>query len=198
MGTCIHLVRHGTHEEFGRVLSGRAGTASLSASGREQALGLANWTRGMSIAAIQSSPRQRTVETAQIIAALLSLDVERVDALDELDFGAWNGRAFAELEGDALWRDWNMRRSQASPPGGEKMGQAVDRAVTHLEGLAQRWPDQSLLCVTHCDVIRGVLARYLGLSLDNILRFDIDPGSISTVVVESWGGRVKRLNEVPA
>lgn len=198
MGACIHLVRHGTHEDYGRVLSGRAGNASLSDGGREQALGLARWACGMNIAAVQSSPRRRTVETAQIIAASLSLEIEGVDALDELDFGHWNGRAFAELEGDALWREWNRHRSRASPPGGEGMGQAVDRAVAHLRIVARRWPEQNLLCVTHCDIIRGVLAYYLGLSLDNLLRFDIDPGSVSTVVVEPWGGRVTRMNEVPA
>jgi broad specificity phosphatase PhoE len=49
--------------------------------------------------------------------------------------------------------------------------------------------------VTHCDIIRGVIAHYLGLSLDNILRFDVEPASISTIEINRWGGRVRSINE---
>jgi broad specificity phosphatase PhoE len=52
-----------------------------------------------------------------------------------------------------------------------------------------------VLCVSHCDIIRGVLAHYLGLSLDNVLRFDIDTASLSALVLDGGGGRVTALNE---
>ena len=54
------------------------------------------------------------------------------------------------------------------------------------------------MLVTHCDIIRGVIAFYLGLSLDHILRFDIDPGSVSTIEVGAGQARIIRINEVPA
>ena len=43
-----------------------------------------------------------------------------------------------------------------------------------------------------------MIAHYLELSFDNLLKFDIQPGSISTVLLGPSGGRVTRLNEVPA
>lgn len=49
--------------------------------------------------------------------------------------------------------------------------------------------------VSHCDIIRGLIAYYLGLPLDNLLRFDIDPASVSRLVVGSWGARVMSMNE---
>jgi broad specificity phosphatase PhoE len=52
--------------------------------------------------------------------------------------------------------------------------------------------------VSHSDIIRGVIAHYLGLGLDNMLRFDVDLGSVSTLVVGNWGGRLTRLNWVAA
>ena len=75
------------------------------------------------------------------------------------------------------------------------MGEAVARAVAGVEELAADHPDQVIAAVSHCDIIRGVIAHYLGLPLDNMLRFDIDPASVSRLVVGSWGARVMSVNE---
>jgi ribonuclease H / adenosylcobalamin/alpha-ribazole phosphatase len=196
--TTFHLVRHGTHGEFGRLLSGRSGASPLSNKGRVQAAGLADWPGMGLLNAIHASPRARAVETASIIAAARGVDIVIVADLDEVDFGEWNGLAFAELESDPRWHEWNVCRSTSRAPGGETMGAAVERAVHHMERFAAEHPGATLLCVTHCDIIRGVVAHYLGLSLDNLLRFEVDPGSITTMVIDPNGGRVTRLNEVPA
>lgn len=186
------------HGECGQLLSGRVGSSTLTAQGRMQATGVAA-SRGLGKPdAIHASPRHRTVETASIIAQFLKMPVKIVPELDEIDFGLWSGQSFSELEHDPNWHDWNSRRSTSSTPAGETMGGAVARVVRHMEVQADQRPGGTILCVTHCDIIRGVVAHYLGLSLDNLLKFDVDPGSISTVVLGPAGGCVTRLNEVPA
>ena len=75
------------------------------------------------------------------------------------------------------------------------MSEAVARAVDGLEGIAADHADRMIAAVSHCDIIRGVIAHYLGLPLDNMLRFDIDPTSVSRLVVGSWGARVMSVNE---
>jgi ribonuclease H / adenosylcobalamin/alpha-ribazole phosphatase len=191
----VHLVRHCAHGDVGRVLSGRCTGGPLSAEGRAQARWLAGrFARGEPIAAIHSSPRLRARETACAIAERLELEVQIVPALDELDFGAWTGRRFEELEGDPGWTQWNTARATAATPGGETMAQATARAVAHVEELAGSEWAGAVLCVSHCDVIRGVVANYLGLGLDRLLAFDVDPGSVSTLLVGGWGGRVLTLN----
>jgi hypothetical protein len=35
----------------------------------------------------------------------------------------------------------------------------------------------------------------LGLSLDNLLRFDVDPASVSRITIGNWGTRVMSINE---
>lgn len=185
------------HSEFGHVLSGRMGGAALTPTGRAQAEGVAGWHGFQGLSVIHASPRRRAVETAAIVAAAKAVEVEIVADLDEVDFGSWNGRNFAELDQDPHWHDWNRRRSSICTPGGETMGQAVSRTVRHLENIARTHPGATVLCVTHCDIIRGAIAHYLGLSLDNLLRFEIGPGSISTIVLGPSGGCVTRLNEVP-
>lgn len=196
-GLQVHLVRHGVHWEFGRVLSGRAGAATLVEEGRQQARRAASWIGSESPAAIYASPRARTRETAAIIAEATGLAFTIAPSLDEIDFGQWNGLAFAELEGDAAWGHWNSERSVARAPDGETMAEAIGRVVEWFNARRRQRDSGTIVCVTHCDIIRGVIAHYLGLSLDHILRFDVDPGSVSTIQWRDGSLIVVRVNEVP-
>jgi broad specificity phosphatase PhoE len=195
MSANVHLVRHCAHGDVGRVLSGRGGSAALTAEGRAHARWLGGlFARGEAVAAIHASPQLRAQQTAQAIAGRVGVPVETIDGLDELDFGEWTGHSFADLEDDPRWRHWNAARDVAAIPGGETMQAAASRAVAHVDAIAQRDRDGAILCVSHCDIIRGVVAHYLGLGFDRMLAFDIDPGSVSTLIVGRWGGRVSALN----
>lgn len=192
MSSVVLLARHATHGEVGKRLSGRSEIA-LSEEGRAEAGWLAERLRRYPIEAIHSSPRRRAFETAEIVAGRSSIEVQTVDALDEIDFGGWTGQSFTGLEEDPQWQRWNSARSAATPPGGESMAEAAGRAVAHVEAVA-RGKGLTLL-VTHCDIIRGVVAHYLGLVLDRMLRFDVNPASLTILDVGSRGGRLVALNE---
>jgi ribonuclease H / adenosylcobalamin/alpha-ribazole phosphatase len=190
------LVRHAAHSHLGSILSGRTPGIALSAEGRSQAGRLAQHCAGISIDRIQSSPVQRARETAAaIFVGRDGLEIELVPELDELDFGEWSGRSFVELARDPEWRDWNGARANAIAPGGESMAAAQARTWAHIEKTATARPGETIVMVTHCDIIRAVIAHVLGLSLDHILRFDIDPASVSRLAVGSWGAKVLTLNE---
>jgi broad specificity phosphatase PhoE len=49
--------------------------------------------------------------------------------------------------------------------------------------------------VSHCDPLRAVVAAWLGMPLDHLLRFDLDPASVSVAEAGDWGVRVRCLNE---
>lgn len=192
MTAVIHLVRHGAHAEAGRVLTGRGGDHPLAPIGADQARWAAERLRDVTL--VHTSPQRRTRETAAVIGAAFGQEPVLVDALNEVDFGDWTGRVIADLDGDPVWDQWNASRGSAQVPNGERMTDAVGRAVAHLDALGR--PDRSgaIVCVSHSDIIRGVVARYLGLSLDRMLSFDVDPGSITSLVVGDWGGRLLALN----
>ena len=149
----------------------------------------------VSLDQLHSSPLQRARETADAIAGDRALMVEVVEALDELDFGDWSGCAFLELEEDSRWHRWNTRRSAEVAPNGESMSQVQDRAWRHIAQTGLANPGHTIAMVTHCDVIRAVVAKTLGLSLDDILRFEIGPASVSRLAVGSWGAKLLSLNE---
>lgn len=195
MAGLIVLARHASHAELGRRLSGRSDIA-LSAAGRLEAARLAEKLDHLDVAAIHSSPTRRAVETAEIVAGRVDTDVNVVAALDEIDFGRWTGRSFDDLDADPDWRRWNAARGATTPPCGEGMASATARAVGHVEATAAAQRGSTLL-VSHCDIIRGIVAHYLGLALDLLLRFDVDPASLTTLEVTRSHGRVLTLNERP-
>jgi len=196
------LIRHAPHEQLGVSLSGRTPGLRLSAAGERQAAVLGAWLAGSAgaraIDRVQAGPLDRTMQTAQAIAAVAGRPVEPIAALDEIDFGAWTGRRFDQLPSDPAWSIWNTARSTAVAPNGESMAVAQARIVAHLEATARDRDGETIAMVSHCDMIRAALAWVLGLSLDRLLRFDIDPASVSTIVLGDWGGRVVRLNQAPS
>jgi broad specificity phosphatase PhoE len=196
MTATILLIRHASHVGLGEVLSGRAAGLSLSAVGAEQARELARRLEPEQIDAVHASPIERAQETAIAVARRRGLEVTTVEALNEVDFGRWCGRRFAELSEDPRWGEWNVRRSKVRAPEGETMSQVQQRAWEHVMDVGRSMAGQIVAMVTHCDVIRAVIAAILGLSLDHILRFDVAPASVSRLVAGEWGARVVSINEV--
>jgi probable phosphoglycerate mutase len=172
------LVRHAEHALLDQVLVGRMPGVSLTTRGRERARILARTLRRETIVLVQSSPRERCLETAEEICRALDLPCAIEHALDEIDFGAWNGARFAALENDPGWHSWNGMRSHARPPGGESMQEAQLRIVQHI-GATERRIAGAVVMVTHAEIIRAALLHERNLPLDSWSMISVAPGSIS-------------------
>ena len=194
MATTLLLIRHAAHDLLGKAVAGRASGLSLNAHGREEALQLAERLSTAPIAAVYSGPLERVRETAAPLAQRLGL-TPRVDAgLHEIDFGAWTGRTFAELDADAMWPVWVNRRSEAHPPGGETIPAVQRRIIDTIERLRRAHGAEMVALVSHGDVIKAALAAYLGMSLDGLERFDIAPASVSILACGDGWSKVTQLN----
>jgi len=195
--TVFHLLRHGEHGLLGRVLAGRMPGVGLTERGRAEIAAVAERLAGEPIAAIYSSPLQRTRESAEIVAARLGLGIEFHDDVIELDFGEWTGTTFDSIRADPRWEAWRTQRSLARIPGGESMRQVQRRAVDALLHINERHPHQTVVVVSHGDVIRSALLFALGMPLDSYNSIEISQGSISTIRIDAGGIRVLTLNERP-
>jgi broad specificity phosphatase PhoE len=193
------LVRHASHDLLGRVLAGRMPGVHLNARGRREAAWLRDRLAGPGGRpdVLVTSPLERSLETAGPIASALRLTPQVEPALGEMAFGEWTGRSFEELERVPAWRSFNVCRSAARVPGGETMLEAQARAVSALERLRECYGDATLAIVSHGDVLRAAVAHYLGLSIDLLHRFEIEPASITTLHVSAQDARLIRLNECP-
>ena len=195
MAATLFLLRHAAHARVGTTLCGRMPGVTLGEEGHRQAGALAERLGREGIEAVYSSPLERARETAAPIARRLGLEAREDDALTEIDFGRWTGRDFTGLQGDPEWDRWNTHRATARPPGGESMAEAQARALGGIERLRVRHPEGRIVAVSHCDVIKAVLAAILGTTLDGIERFEILPASISALALWPGGGKVLSMNE---
>ncbi|MER9585942.1 histidine phosphatase family protein [Mesorhizobium sp. M0051] len=196
MTTTFFLIRHAAHDHVGDYLAGRIAGIRLGETGKAQALRLARRMASEPIAAVFCSPRERTQETADPVAALCGTGTCIVcEELDEIDFGVWSGRTFEELSRDAAWRRWNDHRQEAMTPSGETMLDVQRRIGSLIERLRKRHQNKAIALVSHADVIKGAVCGVLGLSPGDCFRFDIDPASITTIVSGDWGSKLIRLNE---
>ena len=198
MTTTVFLIRHAAHGHLENTLTGRMEEVELTAEGMRQAERLGERLKKLPLMAVHSSPSLRAQQTAQAIARAHRLEVQTVDWLAEIDFGAWTGRSFAELDADPRWRNWNEQRGTAAAPDGETMLAVQERAWRHVAETAPKVGEAMGAMVSHCDVIRAVIAKALGLTLNNLLRFDIAPASVSKLAVGSWGETVISINEQAA
>jgi probable phosphoglycerate mutase len=135
-----YLVRHAENDLAGHTLAGRTPGTHLNARGREQATRLAEKLSTQSITRLFSSPMERARETAEPLALRLRLKIVIREAFNELNFGDWTGRKFAELESEEKWRHWNSYRLGIRAPNGEMMIEVQTRFVTEIERLRQEFP----------------------------------------------------------
>lgn len=195
MSTVFHLVRHADHGHLGRVLTGRMPGVHLSGTGRAQAAALARSMAGARLDALFSSPQVRALETAEFISAATRCTLRASEALDEIDFGRWAGQSFDLLEHDPDWHRWNAARDSARTPAGEGMAEVAARLLAFIDELSLAFPGGSICLVSHSDVIKSAVCRYLGKSFQAVHDFEIAPASVTTIAVDGGGGRVVSINE---
>jgi broad specificity phosphatase PhoE len=168
---------------------------ALNGDGRDEAARAAARLRDEGVVALYTSPVQRTRETADAIGAATGLAPAVDDRLIEIDFGDWTGAAFTDLDGDPDWRRWNEARSVARAPNGEDMAQVQDRLVRFVTDMQTRHPGGRVCAVSHADVIKALIAKALGFSLDRHWALEVSPGSVSVICAGDWGMKVLSVNE---
>lgn len=129
----------------------------LSDEGLEQArrLGL-RFAAHEPVAAVYSSDLQRTLQTAEPVAAALRLPVQPEPGLRERGFGVLEGLTVEEIIRDhaQVYRSWRARDlTYAVPGGGEPLGAFHQRVHEAMLRLAQRHLGQTVVLVTHGGVL---------------------------------------------
>lgn len=184
----ILLLRHAVTAETGRDLSGRLPGIHLSDVGTAMAEELRDSLVGTKLAAVYSSPIERCRETATIVAAPHGVRVRTRKGFVEADYGAWSGRSLASLRRLKAWQQLMAAPAHFRFPDGETLHEVQCRAVDAIEEIvaAHRPRDVVAVC-SHADVIRVLLAHYLGMPLDLVHRLDVRPASVSVLHLERNG-----------
>ena len=152
----IYIVRHGqTEQNLKKKLQGRS-NHPLTDLGREQASAVGDAFRdaGIVFDKVYTSPLDRAVETAKLVAGDVPIECE--DALIEMDYGPYEGTDLHDLppEVEEFFRDF---AHNPAPEGMEQLPDVVARAGEFLERLKAEAVDRHILLSTHAIAMKGLL-----------------------------------------
>jgi probable phosphomutase (TIGR03848 family) len=193
--TTLILIRHGDTDWIGKNLAGWLPDVHLNDRGKQQAEELPRRLAALDVAAIYSSPLERTIETAQPLARARNLRIHKINDLGEVKCGDWQGQALKALSAKKEWRIVQAAPSAFQFPNGESFRGTQSRAVGAIEKIVAGHAKDTIVAFSHGDVIKLIVAYYSGIALDNFQRIAISPASISVIELSPFGARLGRLND---
>jgi broad specificity phosphatase PhoE len=151
----VYLARHGetawtiSHQHTGRT------DLPLTPQGEAEARGLGQRLRGLTFAAVLTSPLKRAVRTCELAGFGSAAEIE--PDLMEWNYGAYEGRTSADIHAERP--DWQLFRDGA--PEGEspdQIGARADRVIHRVRAV-----DGNTLLFSSGHFLRVFTARWLGL-----------------------------------
>jgi broad specificity phosphatase PhoE len=199
------LVRHGeTHWNKDGLVQGGDSDIELNETGLEQARRLAALLKNEPITAILSSPLQRAVATAEVIASQHQLPVEIDQGLKELRVGDLEGISISNLRTtfSQFLLKWWQDGEAMKLPNGESLVDLQQRAWKVIEGLLDKHKtkpelnkDATAVVVSHYFVTLAIILKALNLPLDHFIKFKLDLGGVSILEFRDYGARLVTFND---
>jgi len=195
----VFFLRHGqTEASLERRFSGSI-DAPLSALGHEMAAAFAEHYDTVPWTAIYCSPMQRARDTVAPLAARVKMDVQVVDDLREIAYGAWEGILEEEVRRrwpvEYAW--WAADPATRSSPGGETGLQVLTRSAAALERIRASHPSGHVLVVSHKSTLRILLCLLLGIDVRRFRDRIAQPvASVTELQLDGGNALLKRLGDV--
>jgi broad specificity phosphatase PhoE len=196
--TKILLVRHGHVEGIKpERFRGRA-DLGLTELGKAQAELIARRLASAWRASIvYTSPVQRCVATAAAIAKACGISSAVLEALADLDYGAWQFASYEEARArdPELFARWFVAPHLVRFPEGESLQDLAARAADALRYILAHHADDTVVVVSHDSLNRVLLTQLLDQSLASYWRLAQDPCCLSEIDLTNGHARVIRVNE---
>ena len=199
------LIRHGeTHWNKDGLVQGGDSDIELNDTGLEQARKLAAFLKNEPIIAILSSPLQRAIATAEVIASHHQLPVEIDQGLRELKVGDLEGIPISNLRTtfSRFLLQWWQDGEAMKLPNGESLVDLQQRAWNVIERLLERHKtspehnqDATAVVVSHYFVTLAIILKALNLPLDYFIKFKLDLGGVSILEFRDYGARLVTFND---
>jgi broad specificity phosphatase PhoE len=172
---------------------------ALSPRGHEQAAELAAYLRQKTVNAIYASPMRRVRETLKPWVVNGVPPPTIVPDLQEVDFGAWTGLTFGQVQerfGVSAWQ-WLDQIESAAIPGAESAATFRARIEPCLRQIIRDHPGQQVAMACHGGVIRMLLAILLDMPFSRTGAFQVEYASFTKVRLRPEQTEVQLLNFTP-
>ena len=160
-----YLIRHGeTDFNKKRFFYGKA-DVSINETGKEQAALLHQLMKGKSISRVYTSQLKRTQETAAIIFP--DQNPTAYKALNERDFGLWEGRTANEIQAafPLVWEEWLESPFEVTPSKAEPFDKFKERVWSIVEEIRET-ADPEIVIVGHLGVLRLIYQFLVNMEAD--------------------------------
>ena len=104
------------------------------------------------------SPMKRCLETAVLLYP--DVPTEVVEDFRECDFGDWENKNYAELNGSADYQAWIDSGGEIPFPGGESRAEFAARCVRAFDELLTRNLQEDCAIIAHGGTIMAIMERY--------------------------------------
>ena len=197
MTNTIYIVRHGQTEWNLLGKTQGHGNSDLTPKGIEQAELLADSTTKYPIDYIYSSDLGRAYQTAEIIGNKLNIEVEKTEALREMNFGTWEGRIIKDIieEDPELYKMWRNEPHLAKIPQGETLSQIKERTDAFIKEINEKYDGKHIVLVTHSLCARIMLLSFLDSDVKNIYRINQANTALNIIELRDYGPVVMKMND---
>lgn len=178
----VFIIRHGeTDNNKSHIIQGRSIDASINDTGRKQAFAIRDALKDVPVQRLIASGLVRTHETAQPLAEVKELEIEKFDELDEINFGVLEGLSFLDNKDliNELNDKWKSGQVDHGPENGESPLQTYERANRKVTEILENSEEENLVFIVHGRLTRILLSEWLGLGLKNMHQIEHQNGSIN-------------------
>jgi phosphoserine phosphatase len=196
--TKILLTRHGHVEGIKPERFRGREQLELTARGRSETAAVAEriadaWQPSK----IYTSPMNRCVATGAAIAKACGITAEICGDLNDIDYGAWQFKTFADAKADdpALFAAWFASPQTVRFPGGESLQDGAARCANAMRLVLARHPHDTIALVGHDSVNRVLLLQCLDLPLSAYWRIDQAPCCLNEIDIDGGSICIVRVNE---
>ncbi len=165
--TQIVLIRPGStdYDEQGRI----QGTLDipLSSHGQQQVNRLIEELRDKGLSMIYHAPCEAAQQTATRIADALRIRRKKLDLLQNLDHGLWQGMLIQDVKNrqPRVYRQWQEQPETVCPPEGEMLAEAQQRIREAWKKLVRKHSGESiglvvpepLASLVRCELVRAAV-----------------------------------------
>jgi 2,3-bisphosphoglycerate-dependent phosphoglycerate mutase len=198
MDTYLYAVRHG-ETEWNSVERQQGHLDSpLTATGVRQAELLAEGLAKKNIETIFSSDLGRAIQTAEIIAKRLSLDIHPDSRLRERSLGILQGLTRKEFEAryPEAFAKFLTNDPEYVLPGGESLKQVFNRCISCAEELAEANAGKNILLISHGGVLKSFFHKAIQMPLTEPRRFSLFNASINSFFLSNGQWRLETWGEL--
>ena len=192
----LWLFRHPELDASCSAVAVGAGAAGLSRRGRSQVLQWIELLKDVEVGEVHCGPQPQCHDPARALAQHRQLEARVDSLLRDQEMGRWQGRRWDEVmqTEDGAVRTFFSEFGDAKAPGGENLGEAVERVLQWWTATAPSVLGKNLAVVLPGSVLSGFAAAMLGMRLSRCVSLNLPHGGLGVLDVFQNGTRIGTWN----